>query len=94
MIGYVEHDVFKPVIKELIQYYYWNLENGTGGYCHIALDDGNLTDQDLWFCQKECEKHNDQIGYLIATILRNFTEDERDEMYEEYWGMRILDDLA
>jgi len=32
--------IFKPLIKELIQYYYtWN---GTGGYCHIALDDGNL----------------------------------------------------
>jgi len=78
---------FKPVILELIQLYY--TYNGAGGYCHIALDDGNLEDESLFFCEEECEKHEDYLGYLIAVTLRYFTEEERDEMYENgWWGMR------
>ncbi|HEA68400.1 MAG TPA: hypothetical protein ENI07_16500 [Desulfobacterales bacterium] len=76
---------FKPVIFGLIQYYYDELENGAGGCCHIALDDGNLSEKNFAFCQDYCQKHNDQFGYFIATILRHFTEEERDEMYENHW---------
>ena len=79
---------FIPMIKELIQYYYEDLENFTGGYCHIALDDGNLTDENLHYCQELCKKHNDEFGYLIATILRNIDEKQREKMYnEDWWGM-------
>lgn len=81
----VSEDVFKPVIKELIQYYYQNLGNGTGKFLHIATDDGNLEDSHLWFCQQECEKNGDELGYLIATILRNFTVEEREKMYDNNW---------
>jgi hypothetical protein len=78
---------FKPLIKDLIQYYY--LFNGAGGYCHIALDEGNLEDGSLFFCQGECEKHEDFLGYLIAETLREFTIEEREKMYEDnWWGMR------
>ena len=80
-------EIFKPLIKELIQFYY--SFNGAGGYCHIALDDGNLEDEFLLFCQDECEKHEDYLGYLIAETLREFTIAEREEMYENgWWGMR------
>jgi hypothetical protein len=86
------YNKFKPIILDLIKYYYdespcddGSTGNSTGGYCHIALDDGNLSDENLYFCQEECLKHNDGVGYLIATILRHFTEDERDNMYEGNW---------
>ena len=78
-------EVFKPVIKELIQFYYNNMENGAGGYCHVALDDGNLSEIDLWHCQELCKEKDDGLGYLIATVLRYFTEDDRERMYNEGW---------
>lgn len=82
-----DFEKFKPVIKELIQLYY--TFNGAGGWCHIALDDGNLEDESLYFCQEECEKHEDYLGYLIATTLRYFPGDVRELMYElDWWGMR------
>ena len=81
--------VFKPVIKELIQYYYDDLENSTGGYCHIALDDGNVEDGYLWWCREECRKHGDHFGRFIMEVLREFTVEERERMYEkDWWGMR------
>lgn len=83
----MDYGIFKPVIIALIQYYYIN--NPAGGYCHIALDDGNLCDENLFFCQEQCQKNGDELGYLVAIVLRYFTEDEREKMYEtDHWGMR------
>lgn len=84
----VNETIFKPVIKELIQYYYQLPNNAAGRFCHIVLDDGNLEDNNIWFCQEECEKHEDHFGYLIMTILRLFTEKEREKMYNnKHWGL-------
>ena len=78
---------FKPIIEELIQYYYETYPSG--GYCHIALDDGNLSDENLFFCQEKCENNEDLLGYLIATVLRHFSEKEREDLYDsDWWGMR------
>jgi len=77
----------KPFLCDFIQYYYDDLQNSTGGYLHIATDDGNLTEQDIWVCQEQCEKNADNFGYFIATLMRHFTEDELDKLYEDYWGM-------
>jgi len=79
---------FKPFLCDFIRYYYEDLENLTGGHLHIATDDGNLTEQDIWYCQDRCKFHNDDFGYFIATLMRHFTEDELEEMYENYWGMK------
>lgn len=80
---------FKPLIKQLIKFYYEVLGNSTGGYYHIVLDDGNITDGNLSFCQQEAEKNNDTFGIFLGRILRMFTEQERKKMYEEdWWGMR------
>ena len=85
----VDCEVFMPVIKYLIKYYYEKDGNSTGGNLHIALDDGNLEDENLWFCQEKCEENNDWLGNLIATTLRHFTTKEREEMYDDnWWGMR------
>lgn len=81
----IDFEKLKPIIIDLIQYYYE--DNPTGGYCHIALDDGNLMQIDLLSCKKESEKDNDYLGKLICEILIYFTEEERENMYESFWGM-------
>lgn len=81
-------DKLKPFLKDFIQYYYNELGNGTGGTLHIALDDGNVSENDIWFCQEYAQKNNDHFGYFIATLMRYFTEDELEEMYDNgWWGM-------
>lgn len=84
----MNEEIFKPIIKGLISYYYEEGNNPTGGYLHVALDDGNLSDESLYLCQKECEENNDILGLLIATTLRCFSVEERELMYEIRWGMR------
>jgi len=81
---------FSPVILDLIQYYYNELDNCTGGNLHVVLDDGNLDDQMIWACQEDCEKKGDHFGYLIATVLRGFNLEQRESMYAKYWGMEAL----
>ncbi len=80
---------FKPLINKFVQYYYNQLDNSAGGNFHIALDDGNLSDSDIWFCQQEAEKNNDSFGIFLGQLLRSFTEDERNELYlKDWWGMQ------
>ena len=85
---YMDLTVFKPLIREFILYYYEGMDNPTGGKLHIALDDGNLRDGDLDFCQEQCEKAGDTFGYFLVTLLRHFTQEEREAMYDDnHWGM-------
>lgn len=79
---------FKPVINELIQYYYCIGGNSAGGNLHISLDDGNLSENHIWSCQRLCLDSGDNIGFLIGSVLRCFTQEEREQMYTNYWGMK------
>jgi hypothetical protein len=81
----VDENIFRPMIRELIKYYYQNLGNASGGYLHIVLDDGNLEDDSIWYRQELCRENNDDFGYLIGTILRSFTFEEREKMYNDRW---------
>ena len=76
---------FKPYLLELIKYYYEDLGNGTGGYLHIVLDDGNIEHENINWCQNECEKHGDSFGVFLADVLMQFTEDELEDMYYDRW---------
>lgn len=84
----VNFDNFKPLLSDLVEFYYEDLGNAAGGNLHIALDDGNLSDGNIWFCQEQCEKNKDTFGYFLATLLRYFSEDEREEMYKTGWYKR------
>ena len=51
--------------------------SGAGGYCHVAVDDGNLTDGTLWWCRQQAVEHPDydcrgsqQITLLLVPVLR------------------------
>ncbi len=80
----------KPVLYDLIQYYYMiSPDNGCGGILHVVLDDGNL---DAWMIveyMKDCEKAKDSLGYLICDVMLQFTTEELENMYEiDFWGMK------
>ena len=81
-------EAFKPLIKELISYYYRNLDNSAGGYFHIVLDDGNIEHCHILWCRDECLKYGDTFGEFLSDVLLEFTEDELSDMYDDnWWGM-------
>jgi hypothetical protein len=55
-----------------------------GGNLHIVLDDGNTRDCDVSFCALECDKIGDVEGLILAALLLELTERERDRVYERY----------
>ena len=77
----------RPHLCALIRYYYEHV-CPVGGPLHIATDDGNLTDQDIWFCQEEAEKCQDTLASLIGILLRGLSQSEREGLYESGWGRR------
>lgn len=78
-------DIFKPMVFDFIRFYVKELGNTTGGNLHIALDDGNLSEGNLYFCQRAAREAGDTFGIFLATLLRHFTEDELEAMYEADW---------
>lgn len=84
--------ILKPFIKQLIKYHYSFSQNSAGGVLHIATDDGNLEDGDIFFCQEKAEKEGDHLALLIAEVLRCFTVEEREKMYDDnWWGMKGIE---
>ena len=81
----------RPAIIDLIAYYREDLDNPTGGGCHIVLADGNLEDVCLSYCQQYCQDNYDSMGYLIAAILRTYILSEREYMYERDWKVGFLE---
>ena len=85
----MQFEELKPFLNNFIQYYYIELGNRAGGNLHLALDEGSLDELTIWYCQKYAEKNNDDFGYFIATLMRYFTEDELEKMYNDnWWGMK------
>ena len=75
-------------IRQIIQAYYEEPGNGAGGCCHVVLDDGNLEDSSVHFCQEECKNHDDKLGLIIMDILMKFTVKGREKINENWWGMQ------
>lgn len=75
----------KPFLNQFIQFYYFDLDNMSGGNLHISLDDGNLKEVDIFFCQEEAKKNNDSFGVFLTRLMREFTEEELEELYEKDW---------
>lgn len=60
--------------------------NECGGVLHIALDDGNLSDDNLLFCMAEAKEANDTHAFYLAEEIMKFPYEERLEIYR--WGYR------
>ena len=79
----------KPFLNQFIQFYYHDLGNSSGGSLHICLDDGNLDEGSIHFCQEYANKNNDSYGIFLARLLREFTEEELEYLYNKDWfGMQ------
>lgn len=83
----MDFKALKPFVKEFVQYYYDELENGSGGYLHIVLDDGNIEKRNILFCMEKCKENNDSFGFFLATLLMHFTKDELQALSDDYFGM-------
>jgi hypothetical protein len=70
-----------PLIA-LIRGYYE--KNEAGGSLHIALDDGNLDDDAIWWCVEWAAKRKDLVGVQIACWLLALSEEVRFDLYENY----------
>lgn len=75
----------KPMLCDLIAYYRDDLGHSAGGSLHIVLDDGNLEDGHIWHCQQFAKEEGDSFGYFLATLMRYFTEDELQVLYDNDW---------
>jgi len=75
---------FKPLIYELIEFYVKELDNPNGGNYHILLYDGNI--ENIWDCQQWAEENGDTFGIFLGRILRMYSQEQLEEMYEDGWG--------
>jgi hypothetical protein len=57
------------------------LQSCVGGNLHIALDDGNLGDDDLQFCLDLCLKEGDGLGEEIARKMLAMSPYQRKKLY-------------
>jgi hypothetical protein len=66
-----------PEVLTLVQKYYSKNGNEAGGNCHIALDDGNLSDRSLQFCVERCQESSDWDGKHIMELMLLMTRSQR-----------------
>lgn len=79
-------DQKRLMLLSLIKDYY--ITDGAGGTCHIILDDGNYRNCDVEACLRYSKEENDFWGETIATLLLDFTEEEREEIVEEGYEIK------
>lgn len=66
-----------PDVLPLARAYYAKLGNGAGGSLHIVLDDGNVTDGDVEFCEERARERDDEDGVALAQVLRRMSKTQR-----------------
>ena len=63
-------------------------KNPSGGALHIVLDDGNVeASHILWCLENTIAEEKDSEARKIATGLLELSKDQRDDLYDEDWGM-------
>ena len=78
-----QYNTVRPTIrlKTLIEQFYEIPENGAGGCLHLVLDDGNVEDRHLAFCQEMAEEAGDKDALAILERLWPLTVDRRRDLY-------------
>ena len=56
---------------EVVNQLYDMPKGATGGLGHIVFDEGNLEDEDILLCLKDCENNDNLQVYSIETILKS-----------------------
>ena len=55
----------------------------TGGSLHVLLDDNNVSDAILAFCENNCIENSDPCGQLIVDFFWDMDERERSDFVEK-----------
>ena len=80
---------FKPLLKDFIQYYYFDL-GARNESLNIVLH-GFFDDLFFETCLADCEKMNDTFGVFLVNLLREFSDEELQDLQgKDFWGMKIL----
>lgn len=75
----------KPTVTEvypLVDHYHFHTDpnNCVGGSLHIVLDDGNVEDGNVDFCIKWASEQGDELGLLLACVLRLCSRTQRSKV--------------
>lgn len=79
-------------ICKLVETLYDDMGEGCGGMLHIVLDDGNLDDNDIWWCIEYCnreenaDRHDKDICLEIAHRMLDLGREERLLIYYQWDG--------
>lgn len=87
----MDFEKLKPFIGEFVDFYRDELNNPSGGSLHIIIEDGNVDDGFIWNFQESCKSNGDSFGYFLMCLLRYFTEEEREMLFENYWNFLALE---
>ena len=71
----------KPTIPDVIdRFRAYHAEHLTWGSLHIVLDDGNVRDSDVAFCEQWAREHGDEEGEALARILAQMSKTQREKL--------------
>ena len=78
----------EEIVKDIL---YCLSQEGQCGL-HIAIEDGNLDDDDIKWClnnlEENCNKEDIDIANKISTYLLNLEDDTRYEIFNKVWTIR------
>ena len=82
-----------PEVLPVARRYVAKPENATGGSLHIVLEDDNVDDDNVEFCEGWAEREGDKDGVKLARALRLMTKTQRSKIARKCWwnddGSRI-----
>lgn len=70
-----------PEVRALAEAYYEKPGNECGGSLHIVLDDGNVEDGCVTFCEQWAHERGDNDGVALARLLIQMTRTQREKVY-------------
>lgn len=73
----MDRDRIMQYLPDVMRVYTEQSGNEVGGNLHIAIDDGNLTDSDLYFCETRCIEDTDTLGLFICNCLSLLSFEDR-----------------
>lgn len=77
-LGIATNQGIKPMVPEVMPFVRALYDiHCAGGSLHIVLDDQNVKDCDVEFCEQWARDHNDQYGEMLAKVLRMMSRTQR-----------------
>ena len=73
-----------PDVLPLLKEYYKKEGNACGGSLHIVLEDGNIKDRNVIWCQNRALEKEDKDGYKLAGLLLLMTKSQRYRLYSKH----------